>query len=148
MNDTLSRIKAEAERTRVGCESSRDLSLETAQRLHEAARPLLDAFTDVRNHFVKVEVLKRIWPSDFDRRPDRAQGLVIAMLGGAAHPSGLMLQVPGGIRAFEVQETWDGRLVYVSSRETGGMRPQSWRFETPEPWLAGFYQTMAMLLEI
>lgn len=148
MNDTLSKIKAKAEGARASVAEEKDSSLVMAQSRHEAALPLLKAFADIQDNFVKIEVLKRIWPTDYDRRPDRARGLVIAVLGGETYPCGLMFHSPGGVRSFEVRETWDGRLTYISSRETAGARPLFWQFDTPEPWLDGFYQTMATMLEL
>ncbi|WP_147431155.1 hypothetical protein [Thiocapsa rosea] len=148
MNDTLSKIKAQAERARSSQEEGKETSLEKAQRRHAAALPLLQAFADVQDNFVKIDVLKRIWPGDYDRRPDRVHGLVAAVLGGEAHPCGLMLHVPGGLCSFEVRETWDGKIIYTSSRETTGARHLLWQFDQPEPWLDGFYRTMAGLLEV
>jgi hypothetical protein len=148
VNDTLSKIKALAERAQATREGAQESSLEQAQRCHAAALPLLNAFADVQDHFVKIEVLKRIWPRDYDRRPDRIHGLVAARLGGDAFPCGLMLHVPGGLCSFEVHETWDGKMLYTSSRETAGARPLLWQFDHPEPWLEGFYRTLAGLLEV
>ncbi|EGV18957.1 hypothetical protein ThimaDRAFT_1761 [Thiocapsa marina 5811] len=148
VNDTLSKIKAQAERARTSHEEVKETSLEKAQRRHEAALPLLKAFADVQDNFVKIDVLKRIWPRDYDRRPDRVHGLVAAVLGGEAHPCGIMLHVPGGLCSFEVRESWDGNITYVSSRETNGSRPLLWQFDQPDPWLDGFYRTMAGLLEV
>ena len=59
-----------------------------------------------------------------------------------------MLHVPGGLCSFEVRESWDGKITYVSSRETNGSRPLLWQFDQPDPWLDGFYRTMAGLLEV
>lgn len=148
MNDTLSKIKAMAERSQTSRDQTRDTSLDQAQRCHEAALPLLEAFADVQEHFVKIEVLKQIWPRDYDRRPDRVHGLVAAKLGGEALPCGLMLHIPGGLCSFEVHETWDRKLVYTSSRETHGARPLIRQFDHPEPWLEGFYRTLAGLLDV
>ncbi|MBK1644721.1 hypothetical protein CKO25_08685 [Thiocapsa imhoffii] len=138
MNDTLRKIKERASRTQSSVALEQDASLASVRRRHQAAWPLLQAFAEIQDHFVKIDVLKRIWPTDYDRRPDRAHGLVIAYLGGDEAPFGLMLRIPAGTRVFEVQETWDGRLLYVSARETDGARPLSWQYDTPEPWLDGF----------
>jgi hypothetical protein len=148
MNDTLSRIKAEAERRRVSDAVGKSSSQEQAQRRHEAALPLFKAFADVQDSFVRIDVLKRIWPSDYQRRPDRARGLLIGMLGGERQPYGLSLYIPGGQSSYQVEAAWDGKLLYVSSREVTAMRPQSRKHETPQPWLADFYLTMSSLLEL
>jgi hypothetical protein len=150
MNDTLSRIKAQAERRRDSQAQAQGKasSMELAQRRSEAAKPLLAAFADVANAFVRIDVLKRIWPSDYQRRPDRARGLVIGLLGGEAHPYGLSLHIPGGQASFQVELTWDGKIMYVTSREVLSAQPHSAKFETPEPWLNEFYQMMATLLEL
>jgi hypothetical protein len=148
MTDTLSKIKAQAERQRESRTAGKAASEESAQRRSAAAQPLLKAFADVQNAFVRIDVLKRIWPNDYQRRPDRARGLLAGLLGGERYPYGLMLHIPGGQATFEVELTWDGKIMYVSSRETLSTRPRLVRVERPEPWLEEFYQTMSTLLEI
>jgi hypothetical protein len=148
MNDTLSRIKAEAELRRESNTSGKLSAVEQKQRLSEAAAPLVKAFADVQNTFVRIEVLKRIWPEDYQRRPDQASGLLIGFHGGERYPVGLSLHIPGGSASFEVEETWDGKIIYRSSRETLGSRPRFWNYESPGPWLDDFFQLMASLLEV
>jgi hypothetical protein len=148
MNDTLSRIKAEAARRQAATATGKSSAQELAQRRHEAAAPLFKAFADVENSFVRIDALKEIWPDDYLRRPDRARGLIAGVLGGDRHPCGLALHIPGGQASYVVELTWDGQIVYVSSRQTKTAQPQSWKFEKPEPWLEGFYLTMATLLEL
>jgi hypothetical protein len=148
MNDTLSRIKAEAQRRQAAAATGKASSQELAQRRQEAAAPLFKAFADVEDSFVRIDVLKDIWPDDYQRRPDRARGLVMGVLGGDRYPCGLTLHIPGGQASYAVELTWDGKVVYVSSRQTKTAQPQSWKFETPDPWLEGFYLTMATLLEL
>lgn len=148
MNDTLSRIKAEAERRRESNASGKSSAEEQKQRLSEAAAPLLKAFADVQNTFVRIEVLKRIWPEDYQRRPDQASGLLVGYHGGERFPCGLSLHIPGGSASFEVEETWNGKVFYHSSRDTMGSRPRFWKYESPGPWLDDFYQLLATLLEV
>lgn len=148
MNDTLSRIKAQAERQRESQTAGKAATEESVLRRNEAAQPIFKAFADIQHAFVRIDVLKRIWPSDYQRRPDRARGLLAGLLGGERYPYGLMLHIPGGQATFEVEMTWDGKLMYVSSRETLSTRPRLVRVERPEPWLEEFYQTMSTLLEI
>lgn len=148
MNDTLSRIKAEAARVQAARAQGRDAALAMAQRRQAAAAALFAAFADVQDQFVRVEVLQQIWPADYQQRNDRARGLVVALLGPEQHPCGLRLRVPGGFRSFEVQETWDGQLRYISAREGPAGRTQATHFDHPQPWLEVFYRTMAMLLEL
>jgi hypothetical protein len=148
MNNTISRIKQVAENSQAAAARSQAKALEKAQRRHEAAKPLFKAFAEVQHAYVKIEVLKRIWPYDFQHRPDRASALVIGYLGDPRYPHGLSLHTPGGQASYEVELTWDDRIVYVSSKETGGSQPLSKKFSEPDSWLAGFYHTMAPLLEI
>lgn len=148
MNDTVSRIKAEAERRRESNASVKSSSEEQKQRLSEAAKPLLKAFADVQNTFVRIDVLKRIWPEDYLRRPDQASGLLVGFHGGEHHPCGLSLHIPGGHASFVVEETWDGKVSYTSTREILGSRPRSWKYDAAGPWLDDFFQLMATLLEI
>ena len=148
MNDTISKIKQLAENSQIAAARSKATALEKTQRRHDAAQPLLKAFADVQNAPVRIEVLKRIWPYDFQHRPDRASALVIGYLGDPRRPHGMSFHTPGGQASYEVELTWDDRIVYVSTRETGGSQPQSKKFSEPDSWLAGFYHTMAPMLEI
>lgn len=148
MNDTISRIKQIADNSQISAARSKATAQEKVQRRHEAAKPLLKAFSDVQHSLVRIEVLKSIWPFDFQHRPDRASALVIGYLGDPRHPSGISFHTPSGQASYEVELTWDDRIVYVSSKETGGSQPQSKKFSEPDPWLAGFYHTMAPMLEI
>ena len=148
VNDTLRKIRAEAERSQACADSGKASSLELAQRRSLAAKPLLDAFAEVQEAFVRIDVLKDIWPQDYHQRPDRARGLVSGVHGGEGFPCGISLYIPGGQTTFRVETTWDGKLLYVFSRDIHSTQPRSWTFEKPEPWLQGFYQTMATLLEI
>ena len=148
MNDTLSRIKAEAQRRQAAAASGKDSAQALAQRRQAAAEPLFKAFSDIEGSFVRIDVLKEIWPDDYQSRPDRARGLVAGVLGGGRYPCGLTLHIPGGQASYAVELTWDGKIVYVSSRQTKTAQPQSWTFERTEPWLDAFYQTMATLLEL
>lgn len=148
MKDTLDKIRAHAERARSFRDDLREGDSLAAARRHQAFRPLLDAFMDVQDQYVRVESLKAIWPRDFQQRNERARGLLAALLGGERQPHGLRLYIPGGYRTFDVQENWDGTLTYVSARETEGMRPHIVNFSQLEPWLEVFYETMASLLEV
>jgi len=148
MNDTLSRIRARAEQAQSVQDEQKQSTVDAASRRHEAAKPLLDAFADVQHHYVKIDVLKTIWPDDYQQRDDRARGLVTGVLGGERLPYGLRLRAPGGFRTWEVQVDWTGAYAYVASRETEGGRPHVNHFDRPEPWLDTFYQAMALMLEL
>lgn len=148
MKDTLDKIKAHAERARSFKDDLKDGDLQSAIRRHEAARLLLQAFSDVQDQFVRVDILKAIWPEDYQRRNDRARGLLAGVLGGERYPHGLRLYIPGGYRTFDVQESWDGTLSYIVARETYGMRPHIAHFSESAPWLDAFYETMAALIDV
>lgn len=148
MNDTLQKIKAEAERSQASADTGKASSIELAQRRCMAAKPLLDAFAEVQDAFVRIDVLKTIWPQDYHQRPDRARSLISGIHGGERFPCGISLYIPGGQTTFRVETTWDGKLLYVLSRDLHSTQPRSWTFDTPDPWLQGFYQTMAALLEV
>jgi hypothetical protein len=148
MNETLSRIRAIAHAEASSRDARRRSSSASLKRRHEAARPLLQAFSDIQNEYVKVDVLRRIWPEDFERRDDRLAGLVTALLGTERYPCGIRIRLPGGYRSFEVEESWDGELRYINARETEGARPSIVQFGDVEAWMESFYQSMAVLLDV
>lgn len=148
MNDTLSKIRQKAEKSgesQVLRDESKDSE---AARRAKAAEPLLTAFREVQNEFVKIDLLKQIWPNDFDRRNDRLIGLLAEVLGGPRFPHGIKLQVPGGFRSFSVDPAGDGNLCYTSAREPHSGKAQYVNFQTEEQWMEFFYRTMAYILEV
>jgi hypothetical protein len=148
MNDTLKRIKARVDKAAETRGTEAEKQASNAQQRAAAAVPLFKAFKDVRNQLVKVSVLQRIWPEDFQDKDDHATVLLSDVLGDKRAPYGLRLHIPGGFRRFEVEVLADGNLNYVAVRESLSGRPHIANFNSPEPWLESFYITMGSLLEL
>jgi len=148
MNDTLQRIKQQANKALDSKLSQRDEKRAQAQRCAEAAKPLFQAYQDVREQPVKIGVLKQIWPTDYHQRDDRASVLVAEIVGGEEFPRGIRLLLPGGHRTFEATLQSDGSMLYAIATDTSGTRPQYATFTEPGSWLDIFYKTMAHLLEL
>lgn len=148
MNETLKRIKQQANK-----EVDSKLLKKDEQRAHilrcvEAARPLFQAFEDIKGQFVKITILRQIWPTDYHQRDDHAPVLIAQVIGGDETPRGLMFHLPGGHRRFETELQPDGEMGYIVSTDMAGTRPQYITFASTEPWLDMFYKTMAHLLEL
>jgi hypothetical protein len=148
MSDTLQRIKARKNAALASKQTEAERRAASTQRRAEAAQPLFAALRDVEGQFVKVKVLRQIWPEDFHNRDEHARVLVDSKLGDLSQPCGVRLHVPGGYRRFEVEEASDGGLNYISARETIGGRPHVATYTDRDQWLDAFYGTMASLLEI
>ncbi|MBK5969878.1 MULTISPECIES: hypothetical protein [Thiorhodovibrio] len=148
MNDTLSKIRQKAEQGGESQMQQKESKDSSAAARAKAAEPLLTAFRDIQNEFVKVDLLKQIWPTDFDRRNDRLAGLIAEVLGGPQAPHGIKLMVPGGYRSFSVDFAGDGTLQYTSAREPYSGRAQYVHFQNEEQWMEFFYKTMAYILEV
>jgi hypothetical protein len=148
MNDTLSKIRQKVGQTGESQLLQQETKDQAAEQRARAAKPLIDAFRDIQNEFVRIELLKQIWPNDFDRRNDRLAGLLVEWLGGAQRPHGIRLQVPGGFRSFSVDLAGDGNLCYTSTREPHSGRAQYITFQNEEQWMEFFYKTMAYVLEV
>lgn len=114
----------------------------------ELAAPLIHAFKDVEREFVRISVLRQIWPHDYDRRDDRVAGLLIQMIGPAEAPYGLAMAVPHGSLRFEVGLKVDGSAVFSCTRDTHGQRPSMMDFANSEDWLEFFYKSIADLVEL
>jgi hypothetical protein len=148
MNDTLSKIRQKAGQTGESQILQQESKDSEAARRAKAAEPLLTAFRDIQNEFVKIDLLKQIWPNDFDRRNDRLLGLLSETLGDPRYPHGIKLLVPGGFRSFSVDFAADGNLLYTSAREPHSGRAQYVNFQNEEQWMEFFYKTMAYILEV
>jgi len=148
MNDTLSKIRAKTERASDSQIAERQERQLAAIKRARAAVPLIAAFNDIKNELVRVELLKQVWPDDFDRRNDRLVGLVAEIIGGETHPYGLKFHIPGGYRSFIVELGPDDTPVYASIREGQSGRPQYVTFRDEAQWMEFFYKTMAYILEV
>jgi len=148
MNDTLSKIRQKAGQSGESQMLEKQSRDSTAQKRAKAAEPLMTAFREIQNEFVKVDLLKQIWPTDFDRRNDRLAGLVAEILGDPRFPHGIKLMVPGGFRSFSVDISSDGTLCYTSAREPHSGRAVYVNFQNEEQWMEFFYKTMAYILEV
>ncbi|MBK1647864.1 hypothetical protein [Rhabdochromatium marinum] len=148
MSNTLSKIRQRASQTGESQMLEKETKDTLAMKRAKAAEPLLSAFREIQNEFVKIDLLKQIWPDDFDRRNDRLAGLVTEQLGGAQYPHGIKFLVPGGFRSFSVDISSDGNLCYTSAREPHSGRAQYISFQNEEQWMDFFYKTMAYILEV
>ncbi|EIC23331.1 hypothetical protein [Thiorhodovibrio frisius] len=148
MNDTLSKIRRKASQSGESQMMEKESKDSDAVKRAKAAEPLIKAFEDIQNEFVKIDLLKQIWPTDFDRRNDRLGGLVAEVIGGPENPCGIKLMVPGGFRSFVVDLAGEGGIRYTSAREPHSGRAQYINFQTEEQWMEFFYKTMAYILEV
>jgi len=148
MKDTLSKIRAKSGNRTQTQEQRKDEQERLAVERHEAAKPLLKAFDEIKDQPLRVDAMKRIWPDDFDRRDDRALSLVEGYLGGKELPHGLRLKMPGGHRTFAVEHGFSNQLSYIAVRESLSGAPHTRHFSSTEPWLDLFYDVMATVLEL
>jgi hypothetical protein len=149
MKDTLSKIRQKSGNRTLAQEQEKDEKKRLAEERHAAAKPLIQAFAEIKDQPLRIDAMKRIWPDDFDRRDDRAIELVEAYLGGEKHPYGLRLRLPGGHRTFAVeQRAFSDQLSYVAVRESLSGAPHTRYFSSSEPWLDLFYEVMATVLEV
>ena len=130
---------------------SQDSSLRELQdRITKAdlAAPLIQAFRDVEQEFVQIEMLKQIWPLDYERRNDRVAGLLVSLLGPPDYPSGLRILIPHGQVSFDIDLKEDGSTLFRCTRETDGQRPRIMEFVTREPWMEYFYRLIADVIQM
>jgi hypothetical protein len=148
MKDTLSKIRAKSGDRSQAQAQQQDEQQRLLNELHEAAKPLLKAFDEIKEQPLRIDVMKRIWPDDFDRRDDRAKALLTGYLGAPDRPHGLRLRVPGGLRTFTIERSFSGQLSYVAVRESFSGEPHARQFSSAEPWLEVFYDVLATVLEL
>ncbi|MBK1717686.1 hypothetical protein [Thiocystis violacea] len=148
MNQTLQKLRELAQESVLVAEDNISRKQEIIASCSELAEPLIRAFKDVEREFVRISVLRQIWPHDYDRRDDRVAGLLIQMIGPEGAPYGLALAVPHGSLRFEVALKTDGSAVFSCTRDTHGQRPSMMDFANGEDWLEFFYKSIADLVEL
>ncbi len=147
MNQTLQRLRQIAQGTGLDEEDSAKREQRQA-KCAQLAQPLIQSFHDLGNEFVKVEVLKRLWPDDYEQRNDRLAGLLIAWIGPPTRPHGLRLAIPYGSLTFEVALRQDGSPVFLCVRDILSQRPAIMEFNDRKEWLEFFLKAIADLVEI
>lgn len=148
MNQTLQKLRELAQESVLSAEDNLIKRHEVAASCADLAAPLIRAFKDVEHEFVRISVLRQIWPYDYDRRDDRVAGLLLAMIGPEQAPYGLKLAVPHGSLQFEVTLKRDGSPVFSCVRDTHGQRPSAMDFANGQDWLEFFYKSIADLVEL
>jgi hypothetical protein len=148
MNPTLQKLRQIAQDTNLSAEGNFIRGRELHATCSELAAPLVRAFRDVEGEFVRISVLSRVWPDDYDRRDDRVAGLLITWIGPESAPQGLKLAVPNGSLTFEVTLKRDGSAVFTCVRDTLGQRPAIMDFANRDDWLEFFYKSIADLVEL
>ena len=148
MNTTLQKLRELAQESVLSSEDTSIRKQEIIASCSELAAPLIRAFKDVEKEFVRISVLRQIWPHDYDRRDDRVAGLLISFVGSDEAPYGLKLAVPHGSLRFEVSLKGDGSPVFSCYRDTHGQRPLAMDFANGDDWLEFFYKSIADLVEL
>lgn len=148
MNQTLQKLRELAQESVLSAEDSVVQKRELFASCAELAAPLIQAFKDVENEFVRISVMRQIWPYDFDRRDDRVAGLLVNTIGPRDAPIGLKIAVPHGFLQFEVIMKPGSPPVYSCVRDTHGQRPLAMDFPTKDAWLEFFYKSIADLIEL
>ncbi len=148
MNATLSKIRAKLNTGNDPQTAEQQLRRALDLKRAQAALPLLAAFEEIKDQPVKVELLKQIWTTDFDRRNDRLLGLVQQFLGTAPHYYGIKFHIPNGSRVFSIEVGAEETLLYTSTRDGHSGRPQYVTFRDADQWMEFFYKTMAYILEV
>lgn len=148
MNRTLQKLREIVQESELTALDSRLRNRQTSQSCAQLAAPLINAFRDIEQQFVRISVMQQIWPQDYDRRDDRVCGLLVSMLGPQQAPYGLKFLVPHGSLRFEVALQADGSPRFSCLRDTDGQRPMSMDFADGESWLEFFYKSIADLIEL
>lgn len=148
MNRTLDKLREIVQESELTALDSRLRDRQTSQSRAQLAAPLIDAFRDVEQQFVRISVMRQIWPRDYDRRDDRLAGLLVSMSGPEQAPYGLKLLVPQGSLRFEVLLEASGAPRFICIRDTLGQRPAAMDFTDAESWLEFFYKSIADLIEL
>lgn len=148
MNQTLQKLRELARESVLSAQDSELKDQRVIASCAQLAAPLIRAFKDVEREYVRIAILRQIWPDDYDRRNDRVLGLLLDMRGTEAAQHGLKMAVPHGSLTFEVTLRADGSPVFRCIRETQGQRPIAMEFPDSDRWLEYFYKIIADVIEL
>jgi hypothetical protein len=148
LNRTLDNVKtimrrSAAERVRV-----EQLRLAELKRLEQAAAPILTAYSDLKDQYLRVSVLKQLWPDDFGSRGDRVSALLLGFVAERGMNYGLAIRVPAGQMRFFVQQQKNDELIYIATRDIGDAPPAIREFINRDDWVGYFLRTLANMIDL
>ncbi len=148
MKRTLDSLQAIADEAAAEKRRASERRLAEFGRLAKEAEPLLQAYADLEQHFVRINVLKKIWGSEFDVRGDRLHGLLLGFVEEHGHRYGVRLRSPSGQLRFFVDTRADGVFVYRTTSDASDGRANSKEFVDRDEWMRYFLGIMAQMLEL
>ncbi len=148
MNPTLQKLREIAQASALNTQGSALKKQQVMASCAELAAPLIRAFQDVEKEYVRITILRQIWPGDYDRRNDQVGGLLVMLIGSEQAPSGLKMAMPQGFLTFEVVLKSPDAHVFRCIRETAGQRPLTMEFPDGERWLEYFYKVISDVIEL
>jgi hypothetical protein len=146
-NKTVEAVKELVKKREAEFRAAQTKKRADAERRSIAFEPLSVMLSEVEDEYVRVSVLRAIWPLDFDKRPDRIKGLIEGYMLSESLCCGVKVRTATGRIMFETDIDGQGKISYIYSYESMGMRPVTREFSSREDWLQAFLYEMTKLIE-
>lgn len=118
-----------------------------AARRSQGMEPLLAAYLDLEDQYLRVSVLRAIWPLDFDKRDDAFRNLLLGYVHHDDLICGIRIRTPTGNMTFVTELGPMNEYVYIYTYDSNGLRPQTRQLTNVEDWLNIFYTETAKLID-
>jgi len=148
MNRTLDNLQAIADQATAVKRQADEKRLAELKRLSKEAEPLLEAYADLQNQFVRITILKQIWGPEFDVRGDRLNDLLLGYIEERGERYGIRFRAPSGQIRFFVDARSDGKFVYRATSDVGDAHSKAREFVDRDEWLRYFLSIMAQMVEL
>lgn len=116
-------------------------------RRSEGARPLISAYSSLKDQCLSVAALRALWPLDFDKRDDTFKSLLLGYVYEKDLICGVRIQTPTGNMTFETELGSMNEYVYIYTYDSNNIRPTTQRFSNREDWLNIFLMQAAKLVD-
>lgn len=146
-NETRDKLKQFLERKNSENEQQKVQEYAAAVRRSEGARPLLSAYSNLADQCLRVEVLRAVWPLDFDKRDDTFKNLLLGYVYEKGLICGVRIKTPTGNMTFETELGAMNDYVYIYTYDSNSIRPSTQRFSNGEEWLNLFLMQAAKLID-
>jgi len=119
----------------------------SAVRRSQGAAPLLAAYSEIEDQYLRVSVLRALWPLDFDKRDDAFRSLLLGYIYDHERICGIKIQTPTGRLTFETELDSMNEYVYIYTYDSDSIRPKTHRYSNQEDWIKNFFTQAAMLID-
>jgi hypothetical protein len=147
MNDSVEAVKKIILANDAAYRAELEMRRAAALRRGEAMRPLIEVLGDLEDQYIRVSVMRLLWPHDYAQRDDRVRSLIQGFVLEEGIKCGIKLKSVGGSETFSTEIIGRDELSFVYAYDSAALQPQTRTFANQRDWMNLFINQMAKVIE-